>query len=34
MLADELKLRIVRRFAVTPDTVFDALTNPAAMKIL
>jgi uncharacterized protein YndB with AHSA1/START domain len=33
MLADELKLRIVRRFAVTPDTVFDALTNPAAMKI-
>jgi uncharacterized protein YndB with AHSA1/START domain len=33
MLADELKLQIVRHFAVTPDIVFDALTNPAAMKI-
>jgi uncharacterized protein YndB with AHSA1/START domain len=33
MLADELKLRIVRRFTVTPDIVFDALTNPASMKI-
>jgi uncharacterized protein YndB with AHSA1/START domain len=33
MLADEPKLRIIRRFAVSADTVFDALTNPPAMKI-
>ncbi|MCL4869057.1 MAG: SRPBCC domain-containing protein [Anaerolineae bacterium] len=30
---NELKLQITRRFAVAPDIVFDALTNPAAMKI-
>lgn len=33
MLGDELKLQIIRRFTVTPDIVFDALTDPAAIKI-
>lgn len=30
---DELKLQITRRFTVSPDIVFDALTNPDSMKI-
>jgi uncharacterized protein YndB with AHSA1/START domain len=30
---DSLWLRIVRRFDVPPDKVFDALTNPDAMRI-